>query len=428
MFLMGLGNLRTSALKSMAVFACIIMTTSHSDAEVLPSSVSPIFDVACTAPFEDPQRFRNALPNAHIVEHLVTDIGNQPGRAKTVLSLNGLNTEIQALFPGDLLRRVTVEVSDSKPRSSISVDSTCQFTEAREIVYDTEDRIQSIRVYASDLKTVTSVIALNPDIPMRKDPGGISVGLIDSGVNYTLEAFNKNLARDTYGHLIGRDLWDGDNKPFDADLGRSDFFPLHHGSAVMSVLTNEAPMARVIPVRYPRPDMTKMADAIEWLAGHNVRIVNLTMGSNSQKEWQAFQETAEKYPRILFIVSAGNDGRDIDQRPIYPASLTLPNTIVVTSSSLDGRLAQGSNWGVEHVDIMVPGERVEVIDHRGASGKASGSSFAAPRVTALAVRVLAKNTDWHGPEIRDWILKRARPTSGRAITRYGWIPDPSDGP
>ena len=148
---MGLGNLRTSALKSMAVFACIIMTTSHSDAEVLPSSVSPIFDVACTAPFEDPQRFRNALPNAHIVEHLVTDIGNQPGRAKTVLSLNGLNTEIQALFPGDLLRRVTVEVSDSKPRSSISVDSTCQFTEAREIVYDTEDRIQSIRVYASDL-------------------------------------------------------------------------------------------------------------------------------------------------------------------------------------------------------------------------------------------------------------------------------------
>ena len=89
---MGLGTLRTSALKSMAVFACVIMTTSHSDAEVLPSSVSPIFDVACTAPFEDPQRFRNALPNAHIVEHLVTDIGNQPGRAKTVLSLNGLNT------------------------------------------------------------------------------------------------------------------------------------------------------------------------------------------------------------------------------------------------------------------------------------------------------------------------------------------------
>ncbi len=425
---MALGSLRISTFKGVAVFACMVMTVSDGYADMLPPSILPIFDIACTAPLEDAQRFRKALPNARIIEHLVADIGTQPGRAKTALQLNDLTVEIQALFPGDRLRRITVDVSDSIPRSSISVDSNCQIIEAREIIYDTEDRIQSIRVYAPDLKSVTSEIALNPDVPAGKDPGGISIGLIDSGVNYTLEAFNKHLARDVNGQLIGRDFWDGDNKPFDADLGRSDFFPLHHGSAVMSVLTKEAPMARVFPVRYPRPDMTKMADAIDWLARQNVRIVNLAMGSNNQLEWQAFQHTAKKHPQILFIISAGNDGRDIDQQPVYPASLPLPNTIVVTSSSLDGRLAQGSNWGAEHVDIMVPGERVDVIDHRGAPGKASGSSFAVPRVSALAVRVLAKNPDWDGPKIRDWILKRARPLGGRPLTRYGWIPDPSDGP
>jgi len=404
------------------------MASGQSAADVLPASVSPIFDVACTPPFEDPQRFRTALPDARIVEHLVTNMRAQPGRARTVLLADQLQLEIQSLFPGDRLRRITVEISDTKPRASISVDNRCQFTEAREIIYDRDERIESIRVYASDLKTVTSEIALNPDIPKGTDPGGVSIGLIDSGVNYTLEEFNRNLARNAGGELIGRDFWDGDQKPFDADLGRSDFFPLHHGSAVMSVLTREAPMARVIPVRYPRPDMTKMAAAVTWLASQDVRIVNLAMGSNAQLEWQAFQSAAEKHPRILFIVSAGNNGRDIDQTPVYPASLSLPNTLVVTSSTLDGRLAQGSNWGTEHVDIMVPGERVNVIDHRGAPGKASGSSFAVPRVSALAVRVLAKNPDWHGPEIREWILKRARPTSGRDITRYGWIPDPSDGP
>jgi len=425
---MVLNSLRASTIKGVAVFAFMALAVSDGDADILPPVVSPIFDVACTAPLEDAQRFRKALSNARIIEHLVTDIGNQPGRAKTTLWLDGLQAEVQALFPGNRLRRITVEISDPTPRSSISVDSNCQITEAREIIYDAEDRIQSIRVYAPDLKTVTSEIALNPDVPAGKDPGGIAVGLIDSGVNYSLEAFNKYLARDADGHLIGRDYWDGDDKPFDADLGRSDFFPLHHGSAVMSVLTKEAPMSRVIPVRYPRPDMTKMADAIEWLAHQNVRIVNLAMGSNSQQEWQAFQDTAKKYPRMLFIISAGNNGRDIDQQPVYPASFPLPNTIVVTSSSLDGRLAQGSNWGGEHVDIMAPGERIDVIDHRGAPGKASGSSFAVPRVSALAVRVLAKNPSWHGPEIRDWILKRARPMSGRALTRYGWIPDPSDGP
>ena len=131
---------------------------------------------------------------------------------------------------------------------------------------------------------------------------------------------------------------------------------------------------------------------------------------------------------MLFIISAGNNGRDIDQVPVYPAAMDLPNTIVVTSSTLDGRLAQGSNWGATHVDIMVPGERVDVIDHRGTVGKASGSSFAVPRVSALAVRLLAANPDWHGPSLRDAILKRARPLGGPRQLRFGWIPDPTDGP
>ena len=174
--------------------------------------------------------------------------------------------------------------------------------------------------------------------------------------------------------------------------------------------------------------MTKMADAVGWLSDQNVRVVNLAMGSNSKGEWQAFHDAARQHPRMLFIISAGNDGRDIDREPVYPAALQLPNAIVVTSSTPDGRLAQGSNWGAESVDIMAPGERVEVIDHRGVPGKASGSSFAVPRITALAVRALAANPDWHGPELRDWVLKRARPLAGEKVTRYGWIPDPLDGP
>ena len=187
-------------------------------------------------------------------------------------------------------------------------------------------------------------------------------------------------------------------------------------------------MARVVPVRYPRPDMAKMADAVTWLAEKGVRVVNLAMGSNSGDDWQAFADAARKHPRMLFIISAGNDGRDIDRDPVYPAALSLANAIVVTSSEPDGRLARGSNFGARSVDIMTPGERIPVTDHRGAPGKASGSSFAVPRIAALAVRALAANPDWHGPELRDWILKRARPLSGPKQTRYGWIPDPLDGP
>lgn len=392
-------------------------------------AIRPVIDAACSAPYSDPQRFRGAIEGVRIVEHDVASFRGAPGRAKTVLLLpDRRKLDVNVLFPGGTLRKIAIALSGDQPLFSVSMNNACQITEAREIVYDGAGRAQSILIYDGDLKTRTGEIQLNPPAPDAVDPGGVTVGLIDSGVNYTIDPFKAHLARRPDGALIGRDFWDGDDLPFDADTGRTPFFPLHHGSAVMSVLIREAPMARVVPVRYPRPDMTKMADAVGWLSDQGVRIVNLAMGSNSRDEWQAFDDAARKHPRMLFIVSAGNDGRDIDRDPVYPAALQLSNAIVVTSSTPDGRLAQGSNWGVASVDVMAPGERIEVVDHRGVPGKASGSSFAVPRITALAVRALAANPGWHGPELRDWILKRARPLAGPKQTRYGWIPDPLDGP
>lgn len=398
-------------------------------ADGFPDDLGALLGVACDTPYVDAQKFHAALPGARIVEHNVDSFGGIPGRAQTVLLRpDSSRLEIQSLFPGGRLRRVTIDVHDNHPVSSVSTDDRCHITEARQIVYGADGQADSIRVFAPDLETVTLDIPLNPPVPEGRDPGGIPVGLIDSGVNYTVAPFTGHLGRDASGALLGRDLWDGDARPFDIDTSRSPFFPLHHGSAVMSVLIQEAPMARVLPVRYPRPDMTQMADAVTWLAETGARVVNLAMGSNTKADWDAFERAAKHYPQILFIISAGNDGRDIDRDPVYPAALGLANAIVVTSSELDGRLAAGSNWGPRNVDIMVPAERVAVIDHRGAPGKASGSSFAVPRVSALAVRMLAQHPDWHGPELRDAILKRARPIGSEKLTRYGWIPDPTDGP
>ena len=88
--------------------------------------------------------------------------------------------------------------------------------------------------------------------------------------------------------------------------------------------------------------------------------------------------------QILFTVSAGNDGMDISKTPVYPASFDLENMLVVTSSDLFGRLGIVSNYSKTEVDVMVPAEQVEVIDHRGVRVMAGGSSFAAPRLAALA--------------------------------------------
>lgn len=391
--------------------------------------LSALLKAACTKPYTDASRLRDVFQNARVVAHDVNIMGGQPGRATTTfIAQNDDRIDLTMLFPGGRLRRASVALSNPNPQLSLSSDETCGVREVRERTYSDAGKPVSIKVLSGDGKSILDEIALNPPIPSGKDPGGISAGVIDSGINYTVAPFDQRIARDANDVLIGKDYWDEDDRPFDVDTGRSPFFPLHHGSSVASVIINEAPMARIIPIRYPRPDMTKMADAVDWLASLGITIVNLAMGSNSEQEWTAFAKAAARHPKILFLVSAGNNGRNIDTEPVYPASLALSNTIVITSSEPNGRLARGSNWGPTHVDIMVPGERIDVIDHRGAPGKASGSSFAVPRVTALAVRMLAKNPDWNGPELRDAILKRARALNGPRQTKYGWIPDPSDGP
>lgn len=403
--------------------------TYADDPKTSITQLAALLKAACSRPYTDTTRLRDVIEDARIIAHDVNVLGGRPGRATTTfITPADERIDLTMLFPGDRLRRVSVALSVPDPRISLSGDDTCNVREIRERTYDADGKPALIRVLDADGTTVTDEIPLNPPVPDGMDPGGISVGIIDSGINYAVAPFSGRLARNANGALIGKDYWDDDDRPYDIDTGRSPFFPLHHGSSVASIIIKEAPMTRIIPVRYPRPDMTKMANAIDWLATQNITLVNLAMGSNSEQEWAAFADAAQRHPQILFLVSAGNNGRNIDTDPVYPAALPLANTIVITSSEPNGRLARGSNWGPTHVDIMVPGERIDVIDHRGAPGKASGSSFAVPRVTALAVRMLAKNPNWKGPELREAILKRARGLGGPKQTRYGWIPDPSDGP
>jgi subtilisin family serine protease len=288
-----------------------------------------------------------------------------------------------------------------------------------------------IELLGADLAPSDLTEPLNPPVPAGRDPGGVAVALFDSGLNYTLPTFAGRLARDAGGKALGYDFWDMDERPFDNNPAGSPFFPARHGTAVASVLLQEAPEARFLPYRYPRREMSRMADMIEAAAGAGARIVAMPMGSNRRKDWEAFAAAARAHPEMLFVISAGNNGRDIDEAPVYPAALPLDNFLVVTSSDDLGRLAPGSNWGRESVDLMVPAEKIYAVDFDGAPQQASGSSFAVPRIAALAARLLADHPGWQAPELKAAILARALPPpgDGHSPVRHGWVADPAkEGP
>ena len=313
------------------------------------------------------------------------------------------------------------------PTTQVRAVPPCKIISARQFGR-TADGDKIIISYGTDLK-VRSTEPQNPPFMMAgqpmQAPSEPLLALVDTGVNYNLPMVQKHLALGQDGQLIGYDFWDNDNRPFDKDPRKNAFFPLHHGTTVFSALSQELGDLKAAIYRFPAHNMCRFNDLIDHAENAGVRIVNMSMGSYSQDDWTCFHDGAKQHPHILFVISAGNDGFDIDVNPVFPASFDLENIVVVTSSDLFGRLPPQSNYGRVSVDLMVPAEQVDVFDHRGVFTTASGSSFAAPRVAALAARFLKKNVEASTTDIIDFLKSRAI-NSGSTPVRFGWIPDPSD--
>ena len=330
--------------------------------------------------------------------------------------------------PGPDWRVAMIELRDAmdRPQMQIRALPPCRLLEARRIVRDQHGAVDRIEVLTPDLTAITAVEPQNPPLPRLDAGSGTAVmAHVDTGVNYLLPALHPHLARDGDGRPLGHDFWDDDSRPFDADPRRNAFFPQHHGTTVFSVLAREAPDTAIAIYRFPAPDMCRFGDLIDHMAQLSVRIVSLSMGSNDRADWRCFEAAAAAHPKMLFIVSAGNDGRDLDRIPVYPAALPLANMVVVTSSDAFGRLGRGSNVGAISVDLMVPAEQIEVMDHRGALAETGGTSYAVPRVAALASRFLAANPEADTNTMIEFLASRAIATPDVPLV-YGWIPDPTD--
>ena len=378
---------------------------------------------------EDPEALERRLSGYALTE--VEDAGPPESwlrrKVRLVASTAGLAVVATGLRHGGQLRRLDIEVralDDDRPLMLGLADAGCRILQARALRY-ADGSAAELLLLAPDLESVTGREPLDPAVPPGDDVTGVTVAHVDSGVNYLLPQIAARLARDAEGRIFGYDFWDLDPRPFDGDTGRSAFFPLRHGSEVASLLLAEAPDIRLVPFRYPRPDMARMGDVVARARDAGAAIVALPMGSRHPDDWTNFEAAAQAHPEMLFIVSAGNDGRDIDAQPVYPAALPLDNVIVVTSAEDDGSLVRGSNWGTVGVDLLVPAENLAVTDFAGSPARGSGSSFAVPRVAALAARLKAAHPDWQAVELKAAIFARAKappPRSAGAVA-VGWLPE-----
>ena len=377
-----------------------------------------VIAAVCTADDPPPDALTLALGGAIELSRGPLRIRDRDMGVRHSLMLpDGARIRLDRIETDGLLRRVVASYAEPTPSGRRPVllavaGSACNVMAGRRLTYDAHGSARSIELLLGTLERTVRVEPLNPPVPgppaaPPAEAPRVRVGHVDSGVNYLLPEVASRLARDGDGALVGFDFWDLDARPFDANPARSAFHPQRHGTRTASLILEEAPVAELVPYRYPRHHMSRMPDLVDHAAAAGVRIVNLSMGSRRPSDWVAFETAARAHPQMLFVVSAGNDGADIDETPVWPASLALDNLLVVTSADDSGLPARGSNWGRESVDLSVPAERVLVTGFDGRVREASGSSYAAARVSAFAACLLAAHPGWTAPELKSAMLARA---------------------
>lgn len=164
-----------------------------------------------------------------------------------------------------------------------------------------------------------------------------------------------------------------------------------------------------------------IVEAIHYAEANGAVICNLSFGSTEYDESvaQAIQNS-----NMLFVVAAGNgdrygNGYDIDQYPVYPASLPFDNVITVGNILFDGNLDESSNYGVQNVDLAAPGVYILSTVSNNEYGYMSGTSMAAPMVTGVAAMVYSSRPDLSVLGVKEVLLNSARRTeqlAGKVLT------------
>lgn len=116
----------------------------------------------------------------------------------------------------------------------------------------------------------------------------------------------------------------------------------------------------------------------------------------------------------LFVTAAGNAGSDNDAVPVFPASYSAENILVVAATDHADQLTGFSNYGLTSVDIAAPGDQILSTWPGGGYRLLSGTSMATPHVAGAAAFLLGRFPSMTAMQAKAQLMRLSRSLPGLA--------------
>jgi subtilisin family serine protease len=280
----------------------------------------------------------------------------------------------------------------------------------------------------SDQWALSEPQAIGASVAWTQSHGdGVLVALLDSGVQLDHPDLAGSLWTNP-GEVPGNGK-DDDGNGFVDDVNGANMFTNDgnvsddegHGTHVAGIVaaragnniggSGVAPGARIMAVKVldstRSGNSTVLARGIRYAIDMGARILNVSINGDSTT---ADLTDALHYATLkgaTVVTSAGNNSRNIDLVPSYPASSTEPSVLSVTATDQQGVLDDFANRGLNSVDLAAPGDMILSTARGSGYENRSGTSMAAPFVAGSLALLQAARPDLSQPALRAALLGTA---------------------
>ncbi len=236
---------------------------------------------------------------------------------------------------------------------------------ASDKIYEIKDKVTS---WASN---TTGFEDIKDELATRIQDDYIQVAVLDSGIDTDHEIFEGRLIESTV-NLSNT----GEENSCEDDFG--------HGTHVAGIIAdNTLSNVQIKPYKVLNSQgngtESLIAVAIDLAVAEGADIINMSIASDG--EFQMMTESVDNAVAqgVNVVVAAGNKKLDLTQHFISPACIESAFTVSAVNEKLE--LASYSNYNGT-IDIAAPGDNINSSYMNGSYIKLSGTSMAAPQVTA----------------------------------------------